>query len=369
MTDHMIDRLAAARSTLDEAIESYVNGDVQLPPAADTYLLAKVAAAVIIAGGVAAIPLSTARNDRTVEPASAPAPPTSDATDAGTTKVTDEELWAQIDWLFALQPYGPEGDRLHHLIVQDRLEDCMTRRGFEYHQMPFTPSRVGGDGYALVPPLPSEEEVRAEGYLAFRDPGSALVATAPTGSDEIAPATTDPELIEAVQLNEALAADDPAWTLAIYGDETKAGTCIADAFGFIDERVGTEAEARYEALTDNIAQLINPILTPTGPLADAIASWRECMGVLGGELENPLGGVALFDRDPGTPPTDDEISTALADLRCRQSSGFRDAYRDTIAANIALFREENQIRLDDLAEATEREVEALRTLAAELGLE
>jgi hypothetical protein len=74
----------------------------------------------------------------------------------------------------------------------------------------------------------------------------------------------------------------------------------------------------------------------------------------------PVGGAVLFDRLTETPPTDDEISTALADLRCRPSSGFDDVYRDTIAANIAVLREENQTRLDDLAEATEGEVEALR---------
>lgn len=366
MTDQLIDRLVAARSTLDEAIASYVDGDVQPPPPTHAYLLAKVAAGVIIAGGVAAIPLSTARNDRTVEPASQPAPPTSDATDAASTEISDEELWAQIDWLFAVQPYGPEGNRLHHLIVQDRLEDCMNRRGFEYHQVPFTPDPPSAIGRATVPPLPTEDEVRAAGYAAF---GGAPVVTAPTGSEEVAPATTDPELIEAIELNEALADEDPAWTLAIYGDETKAGTCIAEAFDFIDERVGTEAGARYDALTDDIQRLINPIETPTATLADAIAAWRECMGAVGDELDNPSGGVALFDRLPETPPTDDEISTALADLRCQQSSGFDDVYRQTIAADIAVFREENQIQLDDLAQATTREVEALRTLAVELGLE
>lgn len=92
------------------------------------------------------------------------------------------------------------------------------------------------------------------------------------------------------------------------------------------------------------------------------------MGALGSEVANPFAARDLYARQPGTDPSDEEIATALEDLQCRQSSGFRDAYRDAMAAGIVNFRFENESRIADLAEATERETETLRELAAELGL-
>jgi len=59
---------------------------------------------------------------------------------------------------------------------------------------------------------------------------------------------------------------------------------------------------------------------------------------------------------------------ALRDLRCQRSSGFREAYRNEIAAGIIDFRFEYQSRIDALDDATRRETEALRDLAEELGL-
>jgi hypothetical protein len=370
MTDHdpVTARLEAAAASLDQAIERYMNGAVRIDPPVGSRLLTKAAVGVVIAGGIAAIPFVAARDDHTSVPGQSPpepptAPPSNPTVPTGIVEFSDEEAWAEINWLFSLDPYGPEGDRLHHLIIQDQLERCMSDRGFEYHQTPFTTNPTA-PGPVIVPPLPTEDAVRDAGYAALGDAGT---NPQPPSTVDATPPTTDPELIEATALNEALAEDD-AWALALYGDETKVGTCIAEAFNFVAERVGTEAEARYSAYTDDVAALINPIMTPTGPLPEAIESWRDCMGVGGGEFGNPFDAAANYFQQSGGEPSPEEIATALDDLRCRQSSGFRDAYRDTIATNITIFRIENQIRLEDLADATARETQALEQLAAELGL-
>lgn len=138
----------------------------------------------------------------------------------------------------------------------------------------------------------------------------------------------------------------------------------------MDERVGTEAQERYRALLPEITQLANPTMTTSGRLPETLDDWRRCMVALGQEaVDNPFASASLYFRPPGTQPDATEIATALDDLRCRTSSGFREAYRNTITENIATFRTENRIRLSDLATATERETDALGALATELGLE
>lgn len=378
--DDITHRLAAAATTLDHAIDRYATGSVRIDSPGYAHVLTRVAAGAILAGGAVAIPLVAARggeDDRgspgpsptesvTRPPESATMLPTGPTLPADGQTFTDDEAWDAVDWLFGLTPYGPDGDRYHHLIIQDQLEACMNERGFEYHQYPFTPRNAGGDGHALLPSLPTEADVRTAGYAALTNPGPLSAPEQASDTGQV-PATTDPELIDATAANDALA-EDPEWTLALYGDDTKVGTCTGEAWAYVERRVGTEAQERYGALSPTIATLTSPVVTPDGRLADAIAAWRQCMGTLGQEVPNPFEAAALYFRQPGTAPSDEEIATALEDLRCRRSSGFRDAYRDAMAAGIANFRFENQARIDDLVEATQRESAALRQLAEELGL-
>lgn len=380
--DAIIHRLGAAAATLDGAIDRYASGDVRFGPPAYAHVLTKVAAGVIVTGGVVAVPLVAARtgddgrgapsspsaaSTATVPLASAPDLVGGPTLPGDGQTFTDQQAWDAIDWLDSLAPYGPEGNRYEHLIVQDQLEKCMNERGFEYHQIPFTaPPQPRRAGYVRVPPLPTEEQVKAVGYAAFANLGGAS-APPPSSDAEDVPATTDPELIEANTANDELAQSSD-WSLALYGGDTKVGSCIGDAFGFIEEQVGTEAKARYSAFIGTILQLAAPLDHPEGALAAALEEWRSCMGPLGGEVQSPVRAVDLYDALLDTEPSDEEIATALADLRCRQSSGFRDAYRDAMAAGIANFRYENEGRIDDLEAATRRETEALRELAGELGL-
>lgn len=310
-------------------------------------LLATAAAVVVFACGMAAIALSRSGNEVTTSSES-------QADDSVPVTDGDAEAYDLINSMFALTPYGAEGDRFQFMILEHKRHECMTEAGFEYHQYPFNdPGPPDQHGLALVPPLPADADVRARGYEAFR-----YVSADPT---------TD-EYRDAEAANEALADANPEWDTTLNGDRDTTFGCLGAAEEFLRDRVGLEAIDEYRALSDEWGPILNLEESDEEPIRSAREAWVACIAPKGFDYQSPA--YALFDfyRNPGTEPTASEINVALADLECQQSTNYRTIYLGMLASGVETWLAENEGAVTELRETIEQETLELRELAHELGL-
>lgn len=303
---------------------------------------------------------------------------------ADSTDPADGEAFALFASTFELHPYGDESDRALHRIIQFKIQECMTAHGFGYVEYPFTPDwPAATSGRAMLPPLPTRDEVIEQGY-------DALIFI----PEEFSPPS---EIIDAARLtaeaqaaNDGFAASSEMWTATLFGGAAdtpeERGGCIVDAHQFVDERVGLDARARYSALAAGLVDITSKdLIIATGDADDALGRalqlWRGCMSESGYDYETPgeagaafpgvvlaPDGTEMFVSGPQSVPTDEEIAVAVADLECRVESGFRNALRDKLVANIEAWYDANAAAIAELRETTDRERREFVTLAEDLGI-
>lgn len=296
----------------------------------------------------------------------------------------DEQAFALFASTYELYPYGPGIDRALHAFTESKITECMRAAGYEYVEYPYMPTVPSGySARALLPPLPSEAQVGAEGYDALL-----FLPDAFTTPGEIAQAEARSRQVQ--EANDAISAENPDWELRLFGGggETpeQRGGCIVEAFTFVAERVGLTARDEYRAITPDLLaatdkELVIATAAQGEPLAAALEAWRGCMTERGFDYSSPLeAGAAFLVPVPGpdgsmivtvgpeSVPTGEEITVALADLACRAESDFRGALRDRLVANVSQFYDDNGASLAELRVTTDREGRSIVALAAELGV-
>lgn len=231
-----------------------------------------------------------------------------------TEPVTDEsEAHAIINAAYALAPYGPDGDRYLFELQQRLLHNCMDARGFDYVEYPFYPNPpIDENAPALVPPLPSEDDVRESGYHAWWPfpPWNIPELTAESGAAEAA--------------NADEASEHPGWNDALVSDDDLEPGCQDTTMQAIEERVPLEARRIYNSIADEMSDVLFTTPEQDSTLADAASEWSACMRDAGYDYQYPGEAKEAFRRDVAASPSVEEIRQALADRSCQLASHYRD---------------------------------------------
>lgn len=370
MSERLLERLAAGAEQLDEAIGRAAFGAV--PDPVRHWPLRVAVAAVVLAGaaltGTVLSPRLAGEGDDGSRATGGPPVTEPVLTDVTMSDVTmsvvaaptpDELVWAEINWAWNVGAYGTEGERLRHLIVQDRLAECMERQGFEYPQLPFVPSPADLHGVSVLPPAPSVGQVEAQGYRALlAGPGVGLVGASPE--------------FDAAAARIAELAADPAWSAAYFGGDHSSGECMIEAWDHLEKSVGREAERRRSALDPAGRVVTGPLLDTSGRMRPLLERWSTCM--LGGGFRfDDRGDVAdefhaAFAGRADAAPSEREVQVALRDLHCREVTGWYELRREIATDAIAEFRRDHAGEIAELEQLVAAENAAAERVAADLGL-
>lgn len=367
-TDRLLERLSAGAEQLDEAIGRAAFGAVPLPARHRHVHL--VIAAIVVAGlALTATVVRAQLGDDGQRAARSPSAGGSDVpVDSVPPVVTavlspEDVARNEINLAWNFGSYGTEGDRLRHLIVQDRLAACMNGLGFEYPQLPFVPSRTDLHGLWFLPPPPSVGQVELRGYGAFVD-GPPVGLLPPGPFSEIA---TFPDHDAAVARIDELAGD-PAWSAAYYGGDHNSGECMIEAWEFLDDNVGKQAQDMRQRLSPEYTMVAGPLLDSSAGMRPLIRQWSHCMQVGGFDVADRGALAEEFFRGPGSEPTSREIQAALWDLHCREATNWDELRREIVMDAIAEFHQQHVDDIAELEELVAVENAAAERVAAELGL-
>lgn len=364
MSDELERRLAKSGATLDAAIELHRAG-ARLSPerrhGRAHRLLSVSAAAGIIAIGVGMIPIlrnasdsgRTGSGDGVVAGSVASSPGSAQQTN-GESAAGDAHVYAALNTVLALAPYGPAGDHVYYNILDYKRWTCMAEAGHEYHRVPFSERwTADSNAMALTHPLPAHNAVFADGYQAF-------VTTQVEGTSTATQAAS--------AANEAMLDADPTWAQAMMGDASDPG-CAGRAEQFLEDRMSLDAVAQYRALLPSLEPVFIPDVSQDEPLRSATRLWSACMALSGFEYAEPLDPMNEFDRPLGTEPSEGEVHIAIVDLDCREASNYRAEYLGALVSRLAYWLDNNESAVAQLVATTRHEIEELQALAAELGLD
>lgn len=368
MTDRLLERLAAGAGQLDHAIGRAAFGAVPAPVRRWHVRLA-IAATVVAGLALTASVVRTQPGDDGRRATGSPSAGGSDApVDSRPPVVTavsspEEVARNEINLAWNLGSYGTEGERLRHLIVQDRLAACMNGLGFEYPQIPFVPSRTDLHGLWFLPSPPSVGQIELLGYGAFVDgPAVGLVPPGPFWEIE-----TFPDHDAAVARIDELAGD-PEWSTAYFGGDHNTGECMIEAWDFLDDNVGKRADELRKRLSPEYQMVAGPLLDSSAGMRPLIRQWSHCMQVGGFDVADRGALAEEFFREPGSEPTSREIQAALWDLHCREATNWDGLRREIAMDAIADFRRQHADDIAELEELVAVENAAAERVAAELGL-
>jgi hypothetical protein len=260
--------------------------------------------------------------------------------------VSDET--AVIQAIFDLVPYGDEGNAVYHRLVETRTRDCMSRAGFVYTEVPFVPRGKVVDAFGLVPPLPTGADLNKRGYGSLSAPQLA---------------TPSAEYFSSTSANEAQAQVSEAWSAAYAGDDAGIPGCRGAA---VDE-VGRAAELRasdlYSALSPSLPIFSAFAAQSEFPsLQTAISDWVLCMNELGFDFVSPDAASESFLPHPDSPPSDNEVRVASADVECRQRSRYQEQLLTAFAEISSTWMSKNEGAVAALNEAKAADLQSLSFL-------
>lgn len=265
----------------------------------------------------------------------------------------DDDVQA-IQALFDLAPYGDPGNAVLHQILEHYVSECMGAAGFDYSNVPFVPRGTVIDALGLVPPLPDQAAVEAQGYSALSAP-------------QLAP--VPPEWTRATSENDARSSDD-SWAEAYAGDDaTGRPGCRLLA----EQSVAERAELRARELYAAIAPSVIPILSITAAYESSSAfrsttsEWQLCMTARGFNYESPVDAMMSFPSQADGTPSDGEVLTASADFQCRAQTGYQESLLNAFGELAREWMRQNEGQVLELKNATSADIAALNELAENVG--
>ncbi|AEE45284.1 hypothetical protein [Cellulomonas fimi] len=235
-------------------------------------------------------------------------------------------------------------DRDRYELEQSLVERCMTEQGFDYAPVPYRPASVEVlPGYGTLP------WAREFGYGVSTHVEAIDAAVGVPGPD--------PNTAAVGRLSEA---ESTAWSIAREGAGAQAegGWQVRGCEGEAEHQVAAAAlpwddPDRVALLEAYAAAPLDLAASPEG--AEAVAAWAACATAAGLEAATPAAARQLVvDAQASGMPRDElqhlEVEVAVADLTCRESSGFTAVERRLQDAHDQAFVDAHVAELDALVE-------------------
>jgi len=236
-------------------------------------------------------------------------------------------------------------DSSHRAIIQNATEAaiaaCMRSAGFRYE--PIVRTDTSATDYLLLVDQSwgvfdrnvaarygygqPDEEPSPGGGATSNDPAYIAALFGPDGNQSITQNVTDPI------------------TGQIVGTMTVRGGCVGDA----DNAVFGDPEVRnrYYALDLSIQSLAIDAITRARssiPTLAALDAWSGCMKSKGYEYSDPM---QPLSKDWSDPPTEEELTTALADFDCKMTARLTETFRQEVANAAAVAADEHRQQVSD----------------------
>lgn len=266
---------------------------------------------------------------------------------AGTGQVDEEQVDAAVvpETLNELRPYGPELNSLLHATEQRLIAGCMTERGFNYQEVPWTaedPDAVDTNGVVVA----TVEEAREVGLV-------------PRPQAAVA-------LSEAAQANDQLTRTDSNFALALDSDDPKELGCSQRTGRTLEARLGLRARAKYQTFANGILAAFDAS-DGSDSVKSAASLMIACLNKIGVTEEALSSAVAKRLANRGA-PSDAEIAMAVARAECDVEAGYSGARIEARRAAIRSWAESHAMELEELGRLRMAEGDAIRAYAVELGV-
>lgn len=286
-------------------------------------LLARVAAAVVLVGGVVAVTMTGL--NRSQGDGSAASSPTVQTTPPGA-DARHPVYVAGVAWdPTQLVNPSPETSMAIAAATEVVTGTCMERQGFSYVPRPVDVVDEPFD------PRPSDDDLRDHGYVPRPVPEE-------SGAwDDFMSQT-----------------EDPAWQEALVGGPTtNVGGCNAEALGALygpDLIAVPPRNDEFLATLDDYFVAIDGKETDPA-ISEVFADWAACMSARSYDAEDPgtlIDDYLDADRLNGAPPTEAEIVTALDDYSCRDAVNYTNRYWGRLQQLTSDFERTHQELVDSM---------------------
>lgn len=258
--------------------------------------------------------------------------------------------------------------------IEESIARCMSAEGFEY-TVPDVAAMYSDEIHGSPEDQESREWISTNGYGVTENPGG-------SPADDLPP---DPNFEYAQTLSA------PSWAAyhkALVGILARTDISEEDIMASPLEEQGCRGRAQLEVLGTNVwkepqfaslKDAYDALLTATAgsvEVADANASWADCMADAGyAGLSEPTDAIVIVSTandeawdavdtssDPDARPAPDvlaelkalDVATALADLTCKETTGYDTAVRDVRFAAEEQFVTDHKAELDALLAASEQ---------------